>query len=65
MRDVDWLAEHGFGGVLAVGGGSAAPPCLIEASWRPRGAAAAPHVVLVGKGITFDTGGLNIKPATA
>ena len=62
VREVDWLTEHGFGGVLAVGGGSAAPPCLIEASWRPRGAAAPPHVVLVGKGITFDTGGLNIKP---
>ncbi|HZZ97572.1 MAG TPA: leucyl aminopeptidase family protein [Jatrophihabitantaceae bacterium] len=62
VHDVEWLTEHGFGGVLAVGAGSAAPPCLIQATWRPRGAAAAPHVVLVGKGITFDTGGLNIKP---
>lgn len=57
----DWLAEHGFGGVLAVGGGSAAPPRLIEARWRPRGAVAGVHAVLVGKGITFDTGGLNVK----
>ena len=62
VHDTEWLAEHGFGGVLAVGGGSAAPPRLIEATWRPRGAGSAPHVVLVGKGITFDTGGLNIKP---
>jgi len=58
-RDEQWLAEQGFGGVLAVGGGSVAPPRLIEASWRPR---AGVHVVLVGKGITFDTGGINLKP---
>ena len=61
-RDVAWLTEQGFGGVLAVGGGSDAPPRLIEARWRPRGAKG--HVVLVGKGITFDTGGLNIKPGS-
>jgi len=63
-RDESWLAEQGFGGVLAVGGGSAAPPRLIEASWRPRGAGPE-HLVVVGKGITFDTGGLNIKPGDA
>jgi leucyl aminopeptidase len=63
VRDVAWLREHGFGGVLAVGAGSASPPRLIELAWRPRGAAKAPHLVLVGKGITFDTGGISIKPA--
>jgi leucyl aminopeptidase len=66
VRDPAWLAEHGFGGMLAVGGGAAAGPRLIEVSYRPRrkaGAARLPHVVLVGKGITFDSGGLNIKPA--
>ncbi|WP_375476925.1 M17 family metallopeptidase [uncultured Jatrophihabitans sp.] len=63
-RDVDWLRAHGFGGVLAVGGGSASPPRLIEASWRPRRAQRGVHVVLVGKGITFDTGGLNRKTGT-
>jgi len=57
--DAAWLAEQGFGGVLAVGAGAAAPPRLIEARWRPRGARG--HVVLVGKGITFDTGGINRK----
>ena len=61
VHDEKWLAEQGFGGVLAVGGGSATPPRLIEASWRPRGARRGVHVVLVGKGITFDTGGLNLK----
>jgi leucyl aminopeptidase len=54
------LAAEGFGGVLAVGQGSARPPRLLEASWSPVGATR--HVVLVGKGITFDSGGLSIKP---
>lgn len=61
VRDERWLAQQGFGGVLAVGSGSASPPRLVELTWRPR--AAAPHVVLVGKGITFDTGGVSVKPA--
>jgi leucyl aminopeptidase len=53
------LAAGGFGGILAVGSGSARGPRLVELSWRPRGARR--HVVLVGKGITFDTGGISIK----
>jgi leucyl aminopeptidase len=63
VRDEKWLAEQGFGGVLAVGGGSARPPRFVELTWRPRGSAKAPHLVFVGKGITFDTGGISIKPA--
>jgi leucyl aminopeptidase len=54
------LADGGFGGVLAVGGGSPRPPRFVELSWRPRGART--HVVLVGKGICFDTGGISMKP---
>jgi len=65
VRDEAWLAEKKFGGVLAVGGGSAAPPRLIEARWKPRGARQGIHVALVGKGITFDTGGVNRKPGAA
>ncbi|PXY19857.1 leucyl aminopeptidase [Prauserella endophytica] len=61
VRDEEWLTAQGFGGVLAVGGGSASPPRLIELSHRPRGATT--HLLLVGKGITFDTGGISIKPA--
>ena len=58
------LAERGFGGVLAVGGGSANPPRLIRMDYTPRGAGRKiPTVVLVGKCITFDSGGLDIKPA--
>ncbi len=55
------LAERGFGGILAVGSGSVRPPRLIELEYRPSGRART-HVVLVGKGITFDSGGLSIKP---
>ncbi|WP_086848035.1 leucyl aminopeptidase family protein [Amycolatopsis kentuckyensis] len=61
VRDEKWLAAEGFGGVLAVGGGSARPPRLIEMAYKPSGAST--HLLLVGKGITFDTGGLSIKPA--
>lgn len=60
-RDEKWLAAEGFGGVLAVGGGSARPPRLVEMTYKPAGATR--HLLLVGKGITFDTGGLSIKPA--
>jgi leucyl aminopeptidase len=64
------LAASGFGGILAVGSGSARPPRLIELSYRPPKAARQgpaqphiqPHIVLVGKGITFDSGGLSLKP---
>ncbi|PWW65380.1 leucyl aminopeptidase [Actinokineospora spheciospongiae] len=62
VRDEEWLAEHGFGGVIAVGGGSERPPRLLHLTWAPPGAGG-PHLVLVGKGITFDTGGISIKPA--
>ena len=54
------LAATGFGGVLAVGRGSRRPPRFVELSWRPRRARA--HVVLAGKGICFDSGGVSIKP---
>ncbi|WP_156753849.1 leucyl aminopeptidase family protein [Actinokineospora pegani] len=62
VHDEKWLAAQRFGGVLAVGGGSASPPRLIHLRWAPEGATG-PHLVLVGKGITFDTGGISIKPA--
>lgn len=56
------LQRDGFGGIMAVGGGSAQPPRLLQISWEPP--AADRHVVLVGKGITFDTGGVSIKPVS-
>ncbi|HEX4247497.1 MAG TPA: M17 family metallopeptidase [Pseudonocardia sp.] len=62
---VQRLADEGFGGLLAVGGGSSRPPALLQLSWTPVGAPPADprHLVLIGKGITFDTGGISIKPA--
>ncbi|SEO76200.1 leucyl aminopeptidase family protein [Trujillonella endophytica] len=57
----DELRAGGFGGVLAVGGGSVSPPRVVVADYRPPGAGSR-RPVLVGKGITFDTGGISIKP---
>ncbi len=53
------LAELGCGGLLGVGGGSSAPPRLVELRYSP--ADPVSHLALVGKGITFDSGGLTIK----
>ncbi|WCB95155.1 putative cytosol aminopeptidase [Baekduia alba] len=58
VREGRELAQGGFGGLLAVGAGSANPPALIELE---RGRPEDPHIALVGKGITFDAGGLSIK----
>lgn len=55
------LAEGGFGGLLGVGQGSANPPRLVKLEYAPENADA--HIALVGKGITFDTGGISLKPA--
>jgi leucyl aminopeptidase len=53
------LARDGFGGILGVGQGSTRPPRMMKLSYRPDGATS--HLSLVGKGITFDTGGLSLK----
>ncbi len=55
----DELRARGMGGLLAVGAGSACPPRLVRLEHGERG----PKVALVGKGVTFDTGGISIKPA--
>jgi leucyl aminopeptidase len=57
------LREGGYGGLLAVGQGSAAPPRLVRVAYRPAGGEPGRKVALVGKGITFDSGGVSIKPA--
>jgi leucyl aminopeptidase len=60
------LADQGFGGIVGVGQASATPPRLIRLDYTPEKAGRkTPTVVLVGKGITFDTGGLSIKPGEA
>src|SRR6185369_17893249 len=55
------LQKEGFNGLLQVGRGSAYPPRLIRLSYRAKKAKG--HLAFVGKGITFDTGGISIKPA--
>ena len=50
-----------LGGLLGVGQGSAQPTRVVYATYDPRPDAALPHVALVGKGVTFDSGGLNVK----
>jgi leucyl aminopeptidase len=55
------LAAGGYGGLVAVGQGSARPPRLVKLTWSP--SKASRSVAVVGKGITFDSGGLSIKPA--
>ena len=53
------LEKLGCGGILGVGRASATPPRLVRLSWKPKKAQA--RLALVGKGITYDSGGLNIK----
>lgn len=60
VLDEKQLAAGGYGGILGVGQGSSRPPRLIRMEYRPRGAKK--HVALLGKGITFDTGGISLKP---
>jgi leucyl aminopeptidase len=57
------LEQLGMGMLLGVGRGSAEPPRLVAIRYEPAGAPASPVLGLVGKGITFDTGGISIKPA--
>ncbi len=61
VHDEKTLEAKGFGGHLAVGRGSTHPPRLVKIAYRPPRAKT--HVALVGKGITFDSGGLSLKPA--
>ncbi len=57
------IEREGMGGLLAVGSGSVRPPVFLVGEYRP--ARAKGTAVLVGKGITFDSGGISIKPAAS
>ncbi|MEV0083283.1 leucyl aminopeptidase [Saccharopolyspora sp. NPDC050642] len=61
VLDDNALRKQGFGGILGVGAGSSRPPRLVRL--RHKGPKAAKKVALIGKGITFDTGGISLKPA--
>lgn len=60
VLDEHELEAQGFGGILGIGQGSDRPPRLIHLDYSPAGAER--HISIVGKGITFDTGGLSLKP---
>jgi leucyl aminopeptidase len=61
VLDEKALKKGAYGGILGVGQGSTHPPRLVHLSYAPKGAKTT--VALVGKGITFDSGGISIKPA--
>jgi leucyl aminopeptidase len=60
VLDEKALKRGGYGGILGVGGGSSRPPRLVRLHYRGGGRV---RVALIGKGITFDSGGISIKPA--
>ena len=61
--DADAIEEHNFGGLSAVARGAANPPRFIQLRYAPPGATR--KVAIVGKGVTFDSGGLSLKPANS
>ena len=65
MLDKAQLTEQGFGGILAVGKGSANEPRFIVMEYGAGASRSTPTICLVGKGLTFDSGGLSLKPADA
>ena len=63
ILDEKQLEEQGFGGIIGVGKGSARAPRLLRLTYTPtKNDGDTPFVALVGKGITFDTGGISLKP---
>ncbi len=63
ILDRERMEQLGMGSLLGVAMGSAEPPAMIVLRYRPSGQTGSAHLGLVGKGVTFDSGGLSIKPA--
>ena len=63
VLDQDRMKQLGMGALLGVAQGSAEPPALIVLSYKPSAAKSSAHLGFVGKGVTFDTGGISIKPS--
>lgn len=63
VLDRDRMQQLGMGSLLAVAQGSAQPPVLIVLSYKVPADTGAPHLAIVGKAVTFDTGGISIKPS--
>ena len=62
IQGVDDLREAGFPGLVQVGKNGSQPPALLELRYRPDQSKQKRHLALVGKGITFDSGGISLKP---
>lgn len=63
VLDRTQMKQLGMGALLGVAQGSSQPPFLIVMRYRPSHSTSSDHLALVGKGVTFDTGGISIKPA--
>ncbi len=63
VLDRDRMRQLGMGALLGVAQGSIEPPCLIVVRYRPVSPAGDAHLALIGKGVTFDSGGISIKPS--
>jgi leucyl aminopeptidase len=63
ILDQDRMRQLGMGALLGVAQGSANPPAMIVMRYKPENPASADHLALIGKGVTFDTGGISIKPS--
>ncbi|MEK6777875.1 MAG: leucyl aminopeptidase [bacterium] len=63
ILNVKQISKLGMGAYLGVAQGSINPPRFIHLTYRPRGKSAKKSIAIVGKGITFDSGGLSIKPS--
>jgi leucyl aminopeptidase len=63
VLDRDRMRQLGMGALLGVAQGSDEPPVLIVLRYTPANVTSSDHLALVGKGVTFDTGGISIKPA--
>jgi len=63
VLEQDEMRRLGMGALLGVAQGSAEPPALIVIRYRPEHAKSPAHLGLVGKGVTFDSGGISLKPA--
>jgi len=61
----DQLIQMGCGGIVGVNMGSVEPPRVVKLTYVPKGSGKTPHVVLVGKGVMYDSGGISLKPSDA
>lgn len=59
----DQLLAMGCGGIIGVNRGSVEPPRMVRLTYKPVGAKGKPHLVLVGKGVMYDSGGISLKPS--